>query len=136
MRLKDEIEWWIHQGYTVFTSGITLGVSTYAAETVLELRRRHPDIILEAVLPCANQRPKWRTYHQEQRYKQILYQCDVVTYIEPEYGSYGVLTHNCYMVDNTDLLIAVYDNLTGAAGAAIRYAQQRDIDIVLIDPLQ
>ena len=48
-RLRDTIESFIWQGYTHFISGGALGMDTYAAETVLELKKEYPEIILEMV---------------------------------------------------------------------------------------
>jgi len=41
---KEEIERRIKEGYTAFISGVALGVDTYAAEIVLELKTHYPYI--------------------------------------------------------------------------------------------
>ena len=63
-RLRDTIESFIWQGYTHFISGGALGMDTYAAETVLELKKEYPEIILEMVSPFDEQAAKWTPEYQ------------------------------------------------------------------------
>ncbi len=46
-------------GVTHFISGVALGVDTYAANIVMNLKLQYPGITLECAIPCENQAEKW-----------------------------------------------------------------------------
>lgn len=64
-RLRDTIESFIWQGYQHFISGGALGMDMYAAETVLELKKQYPEIMLEMVSPFDAQAAKWAPEYQQ-----------------------------------------------------------------------
>lgn len=130
-KLKQTIERAVQNGYTHFISGMALGVDTWAAILVLELKKQHPDISLEAAIPCKNQALKWNRRDREQ-YNSLLAKCDKVTYISESYTPYCMIERNMYMVDNSSLLIAVYDNSGGGSGNTLKYAERRGIDIEIL----
>jgi len=132
-RLKNEIESRIKEGYTIFISGMALGVDTFVAEIVLELKKHYPVITLEAAIPCESQSDKWNVADRK-RYNTLLQQCDTVTYVGREYTSDCMIKRNFYMVDNANLLIAVCNELTGGTGATIRYAKEKDVNVNIIQP--
>ncbi len=63
-RLYNTIETLIEQGYKHFLSGGALGMDMYAAEAVLELKHKYPDIVLEMVSPFDAQAAKWAPQYQ------------------------------------------------------------------------
>ena len=128
-RLKAEIENCIKQGYTAFISGMALGVDTFVAETVLELKSRYPTITLEAAIPCESQSDKWYAADRE-RYRVLLNQCDKRTYVGREYTADCMLKRNKYMVDKANLLIAVCSELSGGTGATVKCAQSKGIEVL------
>jgi len=132
-QLKAEIEIRIKEGYTVFISGVALGIDTFAAEAVLELKSLYPHITLEAAIPCKSQSDKWNTEDRE-RYSVLLNQCDKTTYVGREYTSDCMMKRNKYMVDKADLLIAVSGELSGGTGATIRYANEKGVEVRVIQP--
>ena len=58
-RLEDTLVKLIEQGYRYFGAGGALGFDTLAAQAVLRLRERYPQIRLILVLPCLNQTRGW-----------------------------------------------------------------------------
>ena len=64
-------------GVTDFFSGMALGVDTWAAMAVLDLRERNPAVKLHCVLPCEGQEDTW-TIPAQVRYKYILSEADSV----------------------------------------------------------
>lgn len=58
-RLKETLETLIQDGYCFFGAGGALGFDTIAAQTVLDLKKKHPEIKLILVLPCKNQTRGW-----------------------------------------------------------------------------
>ena len=59
---------------------MALGVDTWAAMTILDLRGRNPAIKLHCVLPCEGQEIKWAISAQV-RYRCILSEADSVEYV-------------------------------------------------------
>ena len=57
--LEDTLVTLIEQGYRYFGAGGALGFDTLAAQAVLRLRERYPQIRLILVLPCLNQTRGW-----------------------------------------------------------------------------
>ena len=59
LALKDAIRQMVEKayadGYRHFICGMARGCDTYFCEEVLQLRRRVPDITLEAAIPCLSQ---------------------------------------------------------------------------------
>ena len=130
-RLKREI---IHavkrDGIRHFLTGMALGVDTWAAEIVLSLRKQFA-ITLEAVLPCEGQDAKWPLESQK-RYQSIITKCDKVTLLQTRYTPDCFDRRNRYMVDHSDLIIAVWNGSPSGTGNTISYARSREKRICVI----
>ena len=134
-RLKAEIETQITKnGVTHFISGMALGVDTFAAEAVLELKENYPQITLECAIPCQNQADKW-TETQRARYAAILERADIRTVLQTEYTKDCMSRRNGYMVDHAQILIAVWNGKPSGTGKTVRYAQKCGKNVIIIDPL-
>lgn len=117
-RLKRQIIQAVEQdGVIHFLTGMALGVDTWAAEIVLSLRRRW-SLTLEAVLPCKGQDARWPSESRE-RYQSILEQCDKVTLLQDGYTPDCFDKRNRYMIDHSDLVIAVWDGSPSGTGNKI-----------------
>lgn len=67
--LTDTIEKQITEnGVTHFISGMAMGVDTFAAEAVLKLKEKYPQITLECAIPCETQAAKWSENWRERYY--------------------------------------------------------------------
>ncbi|NLO85580.1 MAG: DUF1273 domain-containing protein [Clostridiales bacterium] len=122
----------IKEGITTFYAGMALGVNTWAAELVLELRKQNPELKLIAALPCKTQADRWLPT-QRNRYFNLLPRCDDVIYISRQYTPTCMLDRNRYMVDHSQHLIAVYDGqYKGGTAFTIRYARQNRRDVFII----
>ena len=95
LRLKAELRNLIVQmieqkNVTHFISGMALGIDTYAAEMVLDLKTDFPFITLECALPCETQAAKWSERYRN-RYFKIVEQCDTgqiqITKTSADYNS-------------------------------------------------
>ena len=133
-RLRDTIESFIWQGYTHFISGGALGMDTYAAETVLELKKEYPEIILEMVSPFDEQAAKWTPEYQR-RHDQLFDQADMVTATGHQYTKSSMFVRNRYLVDNADILLAAYDGQPGGTQMTVKYARQMGIQVCCIKPV-
>ena len=127
--IRDKIE----NGFTHFLSGMAIGVDSYAAEIVLELRKEFPSITLEAVIPCANQASKWNA-QQVEKYNKILSQCDSTTLLQMEYTPDCMEKRNRYMVDHSDCVIAVWNGSNSGTSKTVKYAMTKELPITILHP--
>ena len=133
--LSQQIEKMVVAGVTDFYSGMALGVDSWAANAVLELRERNPTIKLHCILPCEEQEIKW-TIPAQTRYRMILSEADSVEYVTRFYDRSCMLERNKRLVDYAGYLLAVYNGeWRGGTAATIRYAQKMNRKIILINPL-
>ena len=84
---------------------------------------------LEAAIPCPTQADGWSAAQRE-RYRRILEQCDYETMVQEHYTRECMQRRNRYMVDHSDLLIAVHDGLPGGTRYTIEYALRRGVNII------
>lgn len=120
---------------THFISGMALGVDTYFAEIILELRdEKYPEITLEAAIPCETQAERWLE-PQRDRYYSILSRCDKEKMLQTSYTVGCMQRRNEYMVDCCDYLIAVWDGSPSGTGSTVKYAGECGKEIIQINPI-
>lgn len=132
--LRSEIEKAIQRGYKTFLCGMALGFDTYCAEAVLELKKQYPDIKLVGALPCENQDSNWSAKNKA-RYRLLLNQLDKIRCIYEKYtGVECMFERNRYMVNNSSLMIALFNGKPGGTQSTIEYARQQGLEIRIIKP--
>lgn len=132
--LKKEIELIItEKGITHFITGMALGVDQWAAEIVLEMKKSYPFATLESAIPYEEQAAKWTT-DQRERYYAIARQCDTETMMQGVYTKDCMQKRNRYMVDSSQIVIAVWNGRPGNAGSTVKYAKAYNREIVYINP--
>ena len=133
--LAEQITALVDGGVTGFISGMALGVDLWAAQIVLDLRKKNPLLKLCCALPCEGQEKKWPIHTQEQ-YRTILKQADKTVWVGKNYTVDCMLNRNRYMVDHSSVLLAVYDGAyRSGTGMTVRYAESKRRKIILIDPI-
>ncbi len=133
--LNQQISQLAKNGFTDFLSGMALGSDTWAAEAVLNLRKKKPALKLHCILPCKTQAEKWPVSEQE-RYQKILAQADSIFFTSRNYHPNCMLERNRFMVEKAHLLLAVYNGqLHSGTAAAVRHAQKLGCDIIIINPI-
>lgn len=135
MYLKEKLKKILKEiGCTHAYCGMALGVDTIFAQAVLELKESGFDIQLLCAVPCSNQECKWPKKAQE-RYHDILSKADDVIMVHD-----GTYTNDCmqkrneYMVDHSDIVIAVWDGSSSGTLNCIKYAQKQNKYIMRICP--
>ena len=128
-RIADAVETAYEEGYRHFLCGMAMGCDLYFCEAVLDLRRRHDDVTLEAAIPCATQANTWPAAQRE-RYRCLLNQCDYETMVSTEYSPSCMQRRDRYMVDHSSLLIAAFDGSAGGTRYTVEYALRRQISVV------
>ena len=133
-RLRGELEKAIMNGFNAFLCGMALGFDMICAEEVIALRKKHKDIKIYGALPCMDQPKKWRI-GDKLRYQMLLKKLDGIRCLhETYYGSECFLERNRFMVDNSSLMIALYNGVPGGTKSTIEYARKKGLEIVIIKP--
>lgn len=134
-----------------FISGGALGVDQFAFSVVNKLKQIMCDenlkIINEVAIPFLNQPKAWFNGNDVERYHNQLNVADEVTYVdtldyykvkgqtEGEYHPAKMQQRNKYMVDNCDILIAVWNgNKKGGTYNCLKYAEKIGKRIIYINP--
>ncbi len=133
-KLRAQIKELIESGADIFNSGMALGVDTWAAEAVLELKKEYPQIALNAFVPCPEQADRWKKADKA-RYTKILGQCAKVITVEPRYTKCCMTKRNHALVDMCDVLVAVFDGKSGGTKQTVDYAKSKDREIILLSPI-
>ena len=133
--LQREIINAVEKGVTVFYSGVALGVDIWAAEEIINLKRNRKDIRLVGAVPFEGQEKSW-TDEQKERYANVIANCDEVVTVSEKRGRGAFLKRDRYMVDNADMVIAVYNRMKANSGTGytVRYAVGEGRPVVIINP--
>ena len=134
-RLAQALEEAYRDGYRHFICGMARGADFYFCEAVLALRKRHPEVRLEAAIPCEEQAARWSDGERE-RYFSLVEQCDVETMVQPHYDRGCMLRRDRYMVDHAERIIAVYDGTLGGTMYTVTYALKRGLELVILPPVE
>ena len=130
-RLENALIALIEQGYRYFGAGGALGFDTLAAQAVLRLRERHPQIRLILVLPCLNQTRGWLQENID-TYEEIKRCADKVTYTSEHYFRGCMQKRNRHLVDNSSVCICYLTKPTGGTAYTVDYARRRGLRIINI----
>ena len=131
-RMTDAVEAAYEEGYRHFLCGMAMGCDLYFCECVLALRERHPDVTVEAAIPCPSQCGGW-TPDQQARWHAIVDRCDFETVVQDRYGPGCMQRRNRYMVDHAARLIAVFDGQDGGTRRTVEYALRSGLEVVYVD---
>ena len=118
-------------GITHFICGMALGCDFYCAEAVIALKERHSGVTLEAAIPYSGHEYGFGLANRR-RYRSILSHCDKITVIQESYSPGSMMRRNRYMVDNSEVLIACYNDLPGGTWNTIKYAMKRGTEIIQV----
>ena len=127
--LAEQLEDLYGRGFRHFICGMAQGCDFYFAEAVLALRELHPDVTLEAAIPCPTQADAWPAA-QKERYDRLVASCDFETMVSDHYTSSCMQRRDRYMVDHASLLIAAFDGTAGGTRYTVEYALSRGLSIV------
>jgi len=133
VRLKEQIydaaEAVYEGGIRHYICGMATGCDMYFGEAVLRLREEHPEITLEAAIPCEGQSARWSP-ELRRRYDRIVRECDYQTVVGREYTPDCMLRRNRYMVDASAVLIAAYNGSPGGTRSTLLYAMRQGLSVI------
>lgn len=117
-------------GKPTLISGMALGIDTLFAQIAIE-----QDMPLIAAIPFVGQQSAWPISSQL-RWQKIIdtpgVQIKIIT--SGGYSAQKMQIRNEWMVDNSDILIAVWDGTSGGTKNCVMYAKSKDKFIIHIDP--
>ena len=131
-QLASMLEAAYEMGYRNFICGMAIGCDMYFAEAVLALREQHPDVRLEAAIPCGGQSEKWNK-KDRLRYNHLIDSADEVKVLQIQYTPDCMMKRNFYMVDKSSLIIACFDGRPGGTMKTILYAQRSGLQTLICD---
>lgn len=118
-----------NKGYRRFMTGMADGFDLLAGETVLNLKRHCPDLVLIAVVPFVEQ-AKYFPAATRQRYREVLRQADETVVIEREYKDGCFLRRNDYLLQHCSAVVAYYDRRSiGGTYYTVRRAEKQNMPI-------
>ena len=135
--LKNTVEELMYEGYTHFISGMADGVDLDFASSVDDLSNNFEEIIFESALPYPLYTPVNPT--EDDMVRNILVgRSQKITVVSPKYFNGCMQKRNRYMVDKSDLVLAVWNgekrggtwytiNYALKKGKPVRYIMLKDI---------
>lgn len=118
-------------------SGMALGVDTYFVKVALKLRNTFPTVFeVEAAIPHIGHGEKWPE-HSKEILTSILKEVDISTIVsETPYSKKVMQIRNEYMVNQSDVIMAIWDGSKGGTGNCITYALTKNKNIVHYHPFK
>ena len=132
VQIGEALEALYRRGYRHFLCGMAIGCDMYFAEEVLKLREKHPDVTLEAAIPCDDQSERWNRA-QRDRYEKLVGRCNTVSHVSHSYTPGCMMRRNEYMIDRSSLLLACFAGKSGGTMKTILYAQRCGLETVILD---
>ena len=122
-----------NEGVVRFYCGMAMGFDILAAGAVLTLKKAKTDISIELVCvkPFEEQDKNFPEFWKK-KYNDILKQADEVVVMGNSYYKGCFHKRNCYMVDNSDIILTYYDGQSGGTKSTLSYAKKKGKSIINI----
>lgn len=118
-------------GFEYFISGLARGIDLWAAESVIEIKKKYSHI----KLICAKPYPEHgSTFRGEDLWSlnNVLEKADEIICVSDHYSRDCYKLRNQFMVDNSACLIGVVNDFHSGTGQTIAYANKKGIEVSLI----
>ena len=134
-KLRDTVTSLCFEGYTTFYVGMAEGVDIWAAECLIDLLEFFRKIELCAVIPFRDQKTGMNSDYKA-RYERILKYASQTFVISEKLTKGCFKARNYFMVEQSDALVAVYDEINSRSGTGqtVRHAEGLSKRIILIKP--
>jgi uncharacterized phage-like protein YoqJ len=133
---------------TIFIFGGALGIDQMSfsiCEQIRNKRKLYVELVL--AIPFEKQDSNWIGAEDKQRYNHQKTVADEVVFVDTiegyqfngvpvgEYHVAKMQLRNQWMVDHSDLVIAVFDGTKGGTGNCINYAKKKNKEILILNPI-
>jgi uncharacterized phage-like protein YoqJ len=119
------------EGVRDFYCGGALGFDTWAAQVVLALRRKDPEVRLHLVIPHWGQERAWPQEDQAE-YTRILREANTSHVLRDEYQQGCMQQRNRELVDRAEILVAYCVKETGGSAYTVKYARKKGRRVLLL----
>lgn len=120
-------------GYTQFISGMARGFDMWAAEAVCRLKTIEKSVSLVCAVPFPDQAKSWKP-EEKARWEAILNESDETANICDRYTRDCFHRRNRYMVDNSEVVVCLYDGTKGGTAYTVDYALKKGKIVIQINP--
>jgi len=127
--------------------GGALGIDQMTFEMVKKYQENnYYDLQIILAIPFKNQPSKWHGHSDVKRYNSQIRLADKIIYVDEiegykfdkvavgEYHPYKLQLRNQYMVDNSDIVLAIWNGSSGGTANCIKYAQKMGKKVIIFDP--
>lgn len=132
--LYKTLENLILQGFLYFGAGGARGFDAMAAEVVLALKEKYPQIHLILVLPFKNQYKRENRWSSEeiQQYHDLKAKASKVVHTQETYSSGCYYKRNRHLVDFSSVCVCYQYQESGGTAYTTKYAREKGIKIINI----
>ena len=127
--LEKAIDDAVAEGYITFITGMAQGTDIWAAEIVLDRKLVNKDIHLICALPHPGFENR-RSVAEKERFNNIIANADLVKMINEHYFKSCYQIRNEWMVDRSNLVIAVFNGSKSGTKNTVDYAKRKSVKIV------
>lgn len=126
--LEIAIDKAVQDGFVTFITGMARGVDTWAAEIVLEKKKKNKDLHLICALPHPNFDTN-RSIVEKMKFAKILKKADLIREINNHYFTGCYQVRNEWMVDRSNRVISVFNGQKSGTKNTIDYAKRKGIEV-------
>lgn len=127
--LEIETEKLIMSGIKKFYCGGALGFDIMAAQIIIKLKNKYPDIKLILTIPYINQSKSYLPT-EKLEYDFILSKADETICLSDHYYRGCMHVRNRYMVDHSSHCICFLEKLSSGTYYTVKYAQKNNLTII------
>ena len=127
--LEKAIDNAIINGYITFITGMAKGTDIWAAEIVLQKKKTNKDLHLICALPHPGLESR-RSTIEELRFNIIIKKADIVKEVNSHYFTGCYQVRNEWMVDRSNLVIAVFNGQKSGTKNTVDYAKRKGVNVV------
>lgn len=106
-------------------------LDSIAAQTVLRLQKKYPQIKLILVLPCVSQADRWAPA-DKMTYYEIMKQANKIVYTSQIYTKDCMFKRNRHLVNYSSACICYLNRSTGGTAYTVDYARKCGLQIINI----
>ena len=127
--LEKAIDEAIEGGYITFITGMAMGTDIWAAEIVLQKKKTNKDLHLICALPHPGFESR-RSSIEKLRFNKIIKKADIVKEVNSHYFTECYQVRNEWMVDRSNLVIAVFNGQKSGTKNTVDYAKRKGVNVV------
>lgn len=126
--LEKAIDKAIENGYITFITGMAMGTDIWAAEIVLDRKKHNDKLHLICALPHPGFEAR-RSLTEKMKFNKIIKKADIVREINDHYFRACYQVRNEWMVDRSNLVIAVFNGQKSGTKNTVDYALRKGVKV-------